>query len=266
MEKKHLLWYRIRGLDKMEARFGHNSITSLIKKLLRTQESVRVLEIGFGEGKCLLDLLSLFPDKKVELYGINNIKKGNMYRQRDFLTNASKFKLSIPKDNLPKSYFYDAGRGLNFGSNTFDLVISQVSVHYVEDKAHLIEEIWRVLKIGGKAFIHIDTEPQQNYPDFMKWNVETPLFVIYEKGKMVSLSSYLKRYAKKGYDIKFRNSRNFPSNRLILFTKNKKKLLHLNLGFDGTSTLNLTTLKNTDKYKREKGVWWGTRSVFYVKR
>jgi len=49
-------------------------------------------------------------------------------------------------------------------------------------------------------------------------------------------------------------------------TKNKKNMLKLNLKYDGNSTLYLIKLKNTDKYKKDRSIWWGTRSVFFVKK
>lgn len=260
---KEKLWYRSRGLDRMEERFGRNSITHFIKKRLKTEKVVRVLEVGFGEGKCLLELRDLFPNKKIELYGINNVRKGNMHKRNDFLKNAKKFGI-LTLQPLPKPYFYDAGEGLRFKSNYFDVVISQVSFHYVGNKARLLEEIWRVLKPRGKAFLHVDGKSSQDYPDFMKWNTETPRFIIYRDQKMIKLSSYLKRMKNKGYDISLRNSFNKKDHRIILMTKNNSRKLNLNLEYDGNSTLLLTNLKGTDGYKMDGSVWWGTRSVFTI--
>lgn len=265
--KKHKLWYRNRGLEKMEARFGNNSIQNLIKKNLELKDLVRVLEIGFGEGRCLLELRELFPDKKLELYGINNIKKGNMFKRKDFLNNAKHFGINLKKQNLlPKPYFYDAGEELKFESNYLDLVISQVAVHYVGNKAKLLEEIWRVLKPGGKAFLHIDNKPKEDYPDFMKYHQETPRFMIYDKkNKVVPLSRYLNLFRKKGYGIRLVKPKRDLNQRLVLITKNNNKPLNLRLKYDHNSTINLTSLKTADEHKNKSSAWWGKRSVFYIK-
>jgi len=262
--EKNKLWYRSRGLESMEERFGSNLIQKFIKKRLNLDKKVRVLEIGFGEGKCLLDLRVLFPS--IELYGLNEDKRSHMANKKDFLRNSEKFGINIPNKNLPKPYFYDAGNGLKFKSNFFNLVISQVSFHYVGNKARLIEEIWRVLKPEGKAFLHIDRSYKRELPDFMKTNPETPLFIIYKNSKLVKLSEYLRKFKKRWFNLTLQKSKHNSSQRNLLITKNISKNLNLGLKYDGNATLYLTKLKNTDKYKIDSGIWWGTRSVFRVKK
>jgi SAM-dependent methyltransferase len=261
--KKDQLWYRLRGLDKMEERFGDKPIQKFLKRRTKIEDKIRVMELGFGEGRCLLELRALFPE--FEYYGINNIKKGNMSARSDFHKNSNKFELNLPNKNMPKPFFYDAGKGLHFDSNSLDLIMSQVAFHYVGDKSKLIEEMWRVLKPGGKAFLHIDAVPKDNYPDFMKFNSETPRFVIYDGDRMIKLSNYVERIKKRGYDINFRNASNNNDQRVLLLTKNTRKKLDFGLSFDGNSTLYLTQMRGTDSYKTEGGVWWGTRSVYHVK-
>jgi ubiquinone/menaquinone biosynthesis C-methylase UbiE len=256
--------YRERGLNKMEAQFGNKAVQKFINARLKTQKTVRILEIGFGEGKCLLDLRRRFPGKNVMLYGISDKRKCGMHRQGDFLANAEKFGIIIPNSNLPKPYFYDAGRGLRFSSAYFDAIVSQVSFHYVGNKAKLIEDVWRVLKPGGRAFIHADTSDNEKYPDFMKLNLETPRFIIYQGKKMIRLSAYLRQLRKKGFDILLKNAVNKSSRRILLITKNKAEKLNLRLKYDENSTLDLKRIRNTDKYKTDSSVWWGTRSVFHT--
>lgn len=260
MMDKNPLWYRSRGLKEMEERFGNNLIQKFIAKKFRTENNVRVLELGCGEGKCLIDLKNKFA--RAELYGVNDVEKGNMNSDSDFYSNAKEFGTPISKDNLPRIHFFDAGKGLKFDDNTFDAVISQVSFQYVDNKAFLIEEFWRVLKPGGKAFIQIDSPPEKNSPDFMKINLETPKFVIYESDKMVRTSEYFRRIKKKGFDVTIKQASNKPSHTILLMNKNRTGKLDLKLEFDGNSTLNLTKLKNSDDHKTEGSVWWGTRSVF----
>ncbi|MBW3013433.1 class I SAM-dependent methyltransferase [Candidatus Woesearchaeota archaeon] len=258
---KPKLWYRIRGLDTMEKRFGKSRpIESFIKERLKSQKVVRVLELGFGEGKCLLDLRTIFPDKRVELYGVNDIKKGNMHQRKDFAANAGKFGLSVPKPTLlPKPFFYDAGNGLKFKSNYFDVIISQVAFPYVGDKAKLIEEFWRVLKPQGRTFVHID-DYKKDYPDFLQINKETPRFVIYDSNKLIKLSSILNKFRKKQYDIRLKKNKHGQT--LLLIKKNKTKSINLGLIYVGDHSFDLTKF---NKEKNISGVWWGNRSVFKTK-
>ena len=258
-KKKPDLWWRIRGLDKMERRFGKNKpLEKFIKKRLKSEKIVRVLEFGFGEGKCLLDLRTIFQDKRVELYGISNKKEGGMHRRSDFVKNAKRFKLPIPKPTLlPKPFFYDAGAGLKFKSNYFDIIISQIAFHYVGDKSKLLEEFWRVLKPQGKAFLNIDSY-ETRYPDFLQINKETPRFVIYANNKLIKLSTHLNKFRKKGFDVRFKKKKNSVL-RFVLMKKSKTKPLKLGLTFDDESSFNLTIF---NRQKKIRGVWWGTRSVF----
>jgi len=261
-DSKPKLWWRLRGLDKMERLFGKNrSIERFIKERLKTQKNVRVLEFGFGEGKCLLDLRTIFPNERVELYGVNKKKEGEMYQRKDFAINAKKFGLPIPKPNLlPKPFFYDAGNGLKFKSDYFDVIISQVAFPYVSDKAKLIEELWRVLKPQGKAFIHID-DFREDYPDFLQINKETPRFIIYDNNRLVKLSVCLNKFRKKGFNVRFKRKKNRGVG-FILMEKNASKPLNLGLKYDDDSSFDLTVF---NKEKKIQGVWWGMRSVFKMK-
>jgi ubiquinone/menaquinone biosynthesis C-methylase UbiE len=261
-KRKTKLWWRIRGLDHMERRFGKDQpIERFIKKRLRTEKTVRILELGFGEGKCLLDLRTIFPDKRVELYGVNYKKEGGMYKRNDFAKNAKNYELPIPKAKLlPKPFFYDAGNGLHFESNFFDVIVSQIAFPYVGDKAKLLEEFWRVLKFGGKAFLNIDSY-ESYYPDFLQINNETPRFVIYENDKMIKLSKYLARFRGQGFNIKMKKKKD-RALRFVLMEKNTKKPLKLRLKYENDSSFNLTKFH---KEKKVQGVWWGIRSVFKTK-
>lgn len=256
-------WWATRGLDKMEKKFGNSKpIETFIKQRLKSQKVVRVLEFGFGDGKCLLDLRTVFPDKQVELYGINKEKGKVISKGKDFMIVAKEFELHIPNSKLlPKPFFYDAGNGLKFKLNYFDVIISQVAFHYVGDKAKLLEEFWRVLKPEGRAFLEIDSY-KPFYPDFMQINKETPRFVIYNEHKLIKLSNYLKKISNNLFDIKLK-LKNSSGGSFIFMEKNTNKHLKLGLEYEEDLSFDLTRF---NKEKKIEGVWWGTRSVFKIKR
>ncbi len=263
-KKKPDLWWRMRGLGEMETRFGKNKpIERFIKKRLKSKKVVRVLEFGFGEGRCLLDIRTIFPEKQVELYGINDKKEGKIHKRKDFVTNAKKFGLTVPITTLlPKPFFYDAGKGLKFKSNYFDIIISQVAFPYVDDKAKLLENFWRVLKPGGKAFLHIDSY-EESFPDFLQINKETPRFNIYNNKKLIKLGVYLNKFRKKGFDVKLKKERKGKIEyRTLIMNKNTTKPLKFGLKYDDDSSFDLYRFIHE---KKVRNVWWGIRSVFKTK-
>jgi SAM-dependent methyltransferase len=258
--KKNKLFYRSRGLKELQERFSEN-IAQIINNSCIKQKRVNVLEIGFGEGKALSEMGAI--NSKIFCYGINDKKKESLSNIKDLQRNSQNF--GVKPYNTPKIYFYDAGNGLNFKDNYFDIIYSQVAIHYVDDKAKLLEEIWRVLKKGGHAFLHIDNKLQGRQPDFMYQYKDTPRFIIYDKKKIISTSSYFKKIEKKGFDIRLNIRNDKKDNINIIIHKNTEKMFNLGLGYDGNSSINLTKLKNTDAYKFDSAIWRGTRSVFIVK-
>lgn len=259
--KKEKLWWRKRGLDRMEERFG-NKIVKFVKQRLKTEKTVRILEIGFGEGKCLLELGAMFP--QVELYGINELKAGKMRKKSDFAENAKLFGIK-PNKNLPKPYFYDAGKGLKFDDGYFDVVISQVAIHYVGNKFKLYEEIWRVLKKGGKAFLHVDRTRVPELPEHLRVKTETPLHIVYRGDELIPLKKLIAQKRKEGHDISLVWDLPKKKQRSILMTKNMNKKLDFDLKYDSKKTVYLTKQRDDDPSKAKPGIWWGTRSVFHVK-
>ena len=258
--KENKLFFRSRGLKELQERFDEN-IVKAIEDISKSQKIVRILEIGFGEGKALLEASSI--SNNIYTYGINDNKRVTLASQKDILNNSKKF--NIPVFHTPKIYFYDAGLGLKFPDNYFDIVFSQVAIHYVGDKAKLIEEVWRVLKIRGLAFLNIDGGLRGSQPDFMYLNKDTPRFIVYDKkGRIVSTKGIFDKLRKKGYDIKFNVRKDEKLNITLVMRKNNDKKLDLDLVYDGNSTLYLTPLRESDKFKFDTGIWWGTRSVYKI--
>jgi ubiquinone/menaquinone biosynthesis C-methylase UbiE len=256
----------MRGLDKMQARFPGCNIVNYLSQKLKSEKVVRVLEVGFGEGRCLIDLQARFPN--VFFYGINHKKSETMSSSKDIIKHSKEIKVNLKK--APRVQFYDAGKGLKFPEKYFDLVISQVSIHYVGNKSKLYEDVWRVLKKNGTALLHVDSELNKNYPDFMFNYKDTPRMVIYDHDAQISTQKYLKKFKFKGFDIVLKKSHNKTykkkNQKIIIMKKNTSKRLNLGLNYDGNSTLNLTKLWASDEYKTDSGVWWGTRSVFIAKK
>jgi ubiquinone/menaquinone biosynthesis C-methylase UbiE len=261
---KRVYLSRNRSLADFDAKFGRGVVESTLRKALRSREPVRLLEIGCGEGRVLMELRKLFPS--VELHGINKKPWPAMRGPKSLIATAANYGIFTKEEarrvSLPVLHFHDATE-LRFPDRYFDVVISQVSIYQMKRKDLLLQEVWRVLKKEGKAFLHIDSM-YEDYPDFI--NQETPRFVIYKDNRLHPLKRLIKDLKCKGYDItcKIAFGRQVSDVDLkrtnIVMHKNTKAELNLNLAFDEPSSFDLSALGKI--FKGDKLV--GYRSVFQM--
>ena len=151
-------------------------------------EKTRVMEIGFGNGRVLIELKKLFPD--VEFYGINKSKTLTFYRRESFILTALKFNLMTEVEAremvLPYIVFQDLdfGQRIPYDDNKFDLIYSQSTLPYIRYTFELFNEIMRVLKKDGVS-IHADVTGVN----------------VYSKGVIISMKDASKEFRKKGIDF-----------------------------------------------------------------
>jgi ubiquinone/menaquinone biosynthesis C-methylase UbiE len=253
---------RSRDLEKMNSRFGDTQIQQILDKATAREKNVSVLEVGCGEGRVLMQLRKLYPD--IELHGINK-KPWDVIKDDQSLLQTGTF-YEIFKDNevtrikLPHLHFYDAEK-LDFNDNNFDLIISQVAVHYIKRKDLFLQEVWRTLKPNGKALLHIDNSIDINGPDFLQY--QTPRFIIYKYNKVMQFKEYIVELNNNGYDIQYFDHTNIQTAEtndvVLIITKNNNNDLALDLKFDELSSFDISRL-NEDEIWGE--YYWGYRSVF----
>lgn len=183
---------RSHSLEEFNTKIAPHRIEDIISeayeknKLLRTK--TRVMEVGFGNGRVLMELKHLFPD--VEFYGINKAKTRTFYRRESFILTAMKFNLMTNEEAentiLPYVVFQDLdfGQKIPYGENKFDLIYSQSTLPYIRYTFELFNEIMRVLKTGGVS-IHTDVTGVN----------------IYEKGVNISLKDAATEFRKRGIDF-----------------------------------------------------------------
>jgi ubiquinone/menaquinone biosynthesis C-methylase UbiE len=261
---KRVYLSRNRSLSDFDAKFGRGVIESTLRKAMRSREPVRLLEIGCGEGRVLMELRKLFPS--VELHGINKKPWPAMSGQKSLIATAANYGIFTKEEarrvSLPVPHFFDATE-LRFPDRYFDVVISQVSIYQMKRKDLLLQEVWRVLKKEGKAFLHIDSI-YEDYPDFI--NQETPRFIIYKNNRLHPLRRFIKELRDKGYDITCRMAFGTQAGDAdikrtnIVIHKNTEAKLELNLTFDELSSFDLSVLGKI--FKGDKLV--GYRSVFQM--
>ena len=152
-------------------------------------KKTRVMEIGAGNGRVLMELTKLFPE--VEFYGINKEKTHTFYRRESFILTALKFqifnKVEIDQINLPYVVFEDLdfGARIPYDQNKFDLIFSQDTISEIKYKFELFNEIMRVLKPGGVSY-HTDVTGVN----------------IYSRGLVMELRDALAELRRRGIDIK----------------------------------------------------------------
>lgn len=151
-------------------------------------EKTRVMEIGAGNGRVIMELKKLFPD--IEFYAINKEKTHTFYRRESFILTALKFeiftKTDIEQIDLPYLIFQDLdfGARIPYAEGKFDIVYSQGVISEIKYKFELFNEVMRVLKNGGISY-HSDVSGIN----------------IYAKGIVLELRDALAEFRRRGYDI-----------------------------------------------------------------
>jgi SAM-dependent methyltransferase len=255
---------RSRSLADYDAKFGEAVILRAIAGRRSGTSEVCLLEIGCGEGRVLMELRKAFPS--IELHGINRNPWPAMQGSASLLHTAMHYGIFAPGELssivVPAVHFYDA-EALRFPAGYFDIVISQVSVPYVPRKERLLEEVWRTLKPGGTAFLHIDSTRTGN-PDYLSG--DTPTFVLYRDGERVPAAHFFERLRSKGFDLQyqkqpFRDGDHELRRFLLVMRKNLDAPLQLDLAFDRQSSFDVTRLHETPQDWKSL---WGYRSVYRI--
>ena len=237
---------RSRSLADFNAKFGNRVVEDTLRDAVASQESVRLLEIGCGEGRVLMELRKLFPS--IEIHGINKKPWPAMKGQKSLIAAGANYKIFSREEarnvELPIPHFYDATQ-LRFPDHYFDVVISQVSIYQIKRKDLLLQEVWRVLKKGARAFLHMDSM-SDGYPDFL--NQETPRFLIYKNNKLYPFERFVKKLRERKYDITCRiafgqqgDDANLKRTNIVMH-KNTDAGLNLGLSFEELSSFDLSVL------------------------
>jgi len=151
-------------------------------------ERTRVMEIGAGNGRVLMELKKLYPE--VEFYGINKEKTHTFYRRESFILTALKFEIFSKQEvediELPYVVFQDLdfGTRIPYAENKFDLIYSQETIPYIKYKFELFNEIMRVLKPEGIS-LHTDVSG----------------VLLYSKGVVLDLREALAEMRKRDIEI-----------------------------------------------------------------
>lgn len=149
--------FKGRGLRSLDERVG--GITMEIGRLLNRKYQLRVLEIGCGFGTALLELREKFG-RSLSLTGISKTQADGSAA----LLSANATRLGIPHADIMDISVVngDVNDLYSLVEGKFDLVFSQVSWMYFDDKLEAMLDTVRILGPGGIAKIEFEFHPIQN--------------------------------------------------------------------------------------------------------
>jgi SAM-dependent methyltransferase len=146
-----------RPLSELERRAGGLDLRAVLRQAAerRSPEPPRVLELGMGAGRALLELRRDFPQAR--LHGLNHRARRPVRHRAELERNARHFGLEAPGARPVRLHFLDLRPAHlpAFATDDFDLVYSQSCFRYLPDKLGLVAEVWRVLAPGGVAVLHL---------------------------------------------------------------------------------------------------------------
>lgn len=151
-------------------------------------EKTRIMEVGFGNGRVLMELKKKFPE--IEFYGINKEKTHTFYRRESFVLTALKFEIMTKVETealtLPYVVFQDIdyGQRIPYDENKFDLIYSQGLIPHIRYTFEFFNEIMRVLKKNGTSI----------HSDFTGVN-------IFSKGVLLPMNEALREIRRRGIEI-----------------------------------------------------------------
>lgn len=232
---------RLRGLEQARTRIG--DLAQDVRGLMAEREKIKVLEVGCGYGKALLDLKMAFGDQ-IEIHGTNVEPEWNLELIRAFAFDQKLFASEDELErHLPTLHFLDASEPFPFPDASFDLIYSQAAAHYFKDKFRFLEEVNRLLTGSGLARIDINHKTGE-YPVEYCERIE-----IWDEDRKVDFKDYMESFGnvRFAYDAKSR-----PFGYLIM---NNSQEMHFEVELVCSFDLHHICTK-----------WWGCKSIYKVKR
>lgn len=252
---------------------GRTVLQDTIDDLLDRRSSVTVLELGFGEGRALMELATAYRDQPVRFYGVDGSQVEPVERAEDLRETARRYGISNGVGSparLPDVRFYrlglptrsgvsQAGHELKFDAESVDLVYSAVMLRFVWDKVRVLEDVARVLRSGGTALIHLGG-PACRYgrTEVKSRDRLTPgpaYLVVREGDHVIPVEDYLAGRSTSAISVEAINAPNL----VIRLRKLHPGALDLGLQHEAGQTIRMRDLQ----YEVRPGVFDdGTRSVY----
>ncbi|SDF10892.1 class I SAM-dependent methyltransferase [Epilithonimonas hungarica] len=180
--------YNTIGNNYNETRKADGYLVSRMFDLLSCKSNYEVLDIGCGTGNYTIELFN----KGLKISGLE----------------PSELMLNVAKEKNQKiNWFLGSAELLPFESESFDAVITTLSIHHWQNLEKGFSEIFRVLKRAGIFLIFTSTSEQmKNYwlnhyfPEMMKKSIEQMPSFVELKGNLENIGFKVEAVEK--YDIK----------------------------------------------------------------
>jgi methionine biosynthesis protein MetW len=130
------------GIVDRSLNYGRDIIVGWSREFVESMESgsVRILDIGCGDGTDLLSIKNSVKNKDVELYGIEYYEPNIREAEKRGVTI---FNIDIERNSIPAEDGY------------FDIVIANQVIEHTKEIFWIFSEISRVLKSGGLLIVGI---------------------------------------------------------------------------------------------------------------
>jgi SAM-dependent methyltransferase len=237
---------------------------NFIDGLLDDHRALDVLEVGFGWGLALLELAWRFRGRGVAFFGIDVEPKPELATREGIVAFAAEQGIVSEAERAelraPHLFFYDAST-LHFDDESMDFVYSAVTVRFLKRKIEFVQEVARVLRVGGKALLHLG-ETNWNYPHsrLIGPRVLTPFtsrLVLKYGDELIPVPEYFKLLAGNGFEFSFTEN----SRCILIVSKTKPGKLDLGLVLNEELTLPGRSVPLVNRKGEVRG---GMRSVYDV--
>lgn len=137
MQKK---WEKLHEKSKFRPKYPSEEVVQFVFRNFKRDNTERILDLGCGAGRHVY----FMAQENIDAYGCDMSREGIRYTKQVLENNNTSANLDVASvEKLP------------YKNNFFDGIISYGVLYYckTEKIKMAIEEIYRVLKIGGKALI-----------------------------------------------------------------------------------------------------------------